>query len=207
MVLALLAWTLATASGGGAQELLDLKKPATPLVLQSQRSFIVGGDIVFSDALGSGGSGHIAVNQMYVQYKVPPSSRLPVVMVHGADLSGKSYETTPDGRMGWEEYFVRKGTQSISPTRSRGRDRDSTRLSSTACMQESRCRVRSPSSPTSTTRTLGQSSASVQPSAFPILTSSFRSRPWIASLDRLFRISTRCCLRPSPPTELCPIWL
>jgi pimeloyl-ACP methyl ester carboxylesterase len=46
---------------------------------------------------------------MYVQYKVPPSSRVPVVMVHGADLSGKSYETTPDGRMGWEEYFVRKG--------------------------------------------------------------------------------------------------
>jgi len=109
MVLALLAWTLATASGGGAQELQDLKKPATPLVLQSQGSFIVGGDIVFSDALGSGGSGHIAVNQMYVQYKVPPSSRVPVVMVHGADLSGKSYETTPDGRMGWEEYFVRKG--------------------------------------------------------------------------------------------------
>src|SRR5262245_46004787 len=109
MVLALLAWTLATASGGGAQELQDLKKPATPLVLQSQGSFIVGGDIVSSDALGSGGSGHIAVNQMYVQYKVPPSSRVPVVMVHGADLSGKSYETTPDGRMGWEEYFVRKG--------------------------------------------------------------------------------------------------
>jgi hypothetical protein len=46
---------------------------------------------------------------MYVQYKVPPSSRVPVVMVHGADLSGKSYETTPDGRLGWEEYFVRKG--------------------------------------------------------------------------------------------------
>jgi hypothetical protein len=71
-------------------------------------SFTVGGDIVFSDALGAGGSGHIAVNQMY-EYKVPPSSRVPVVMVHGADLSGKSYETTPDGRMGWEEYFVRKG--------------------------------------------------------------------------------------------------
>jgi hypothetical protein len=71
--------------------------------LQSQGSFTVGGDIVFSDALGTSGSGHIAVNQMYVQYKIPPSSRVAVVMVHGADLSGKSYETTPDGRMGWEE--------------------------------------------------------------------------------------------------------
>jgi hypothetical protein len=109
VVLALVAGTLATAGSAAAQEFQDLKKPATPLVLQSQGSFTVGGDSVFSDALGSGGHGHIAVNQMYVQYKVPPSSRVPVVMVHGADLSGKSYETTPDGRMGWDEYFVRKG--------------------------------------------------------------------------------------------------
>ena len=41
-VLALLAGTLATASGAAAQELQDLKKPATPLVLQSQGSFTVG---------------------------------------------------------------------------------------------------------------------------------------------------------------------
>jgi pimeloyl-ACP methyl ester carboxylesterase len=109
VVHALVAGALAMAGNAGAQEFQDLKKPATPLVLQSQGSFTVGGDIVFSDALGTGGSGHIAVNQMYVQYKMPPSSRVPVVMVHGADLSGKSYETTPDGRMGWEEYFVRKG--------------------------------------------------------------------------------------------------
>ena len=34
---------------------------------------------------------------------------VPVVMVHGATLTGKSWETTPDGRMGWDEYFVRKG--------------------------------------------------------------------------------------------------
>jgi hypothetical protein len=32
-----------------------------------------------------------------------------VVMVHGAALTGKSWETTPDGRMGWDEYFVRNG--------------------------------------------------------------------------------------------------
>jgi hypothetical protein len=28
--------------------------------------------------------------------------------VHGCCLSSKSYETTPDGRMGWNEYFLRK---------------------------------------------------------------------------------------------------
>jgi pimeloyl-ACP methyl ester carboxylesterase len=30
-------------------------------------------------------------------------------MVHGMTITGKSWETTPDGRMGWDEYFVRKG--------------------------------------------------------------------------------------------------
>ena len=34
---------------------------------------------------------------------------MPVVMIHGAGISGKSWETTPDGRMGFDEYFVRNG--------------------------------------------------------------------------------------------------
>ena len=56
-------------------------------------------------------AGHITVNQMYVRYMVPQGGdrNVPVVMVHGATLTGKSWETTPDGRMGWDEYFVRKG--------------------------------------------------------------------------------------------------
>ncbi|MGH8639241.1 MAG: alpha/beta fold hydrolase, partial [Burkholderiales bacterium] len=45
------------------------------------------------------------------RYMVPQGGEgnVPVVMVHGATLTGKSWETTPDGRMGWDEYFVRKG--------------------------------------------------------------------------------------------------
>jgi pimeloyl-ACP methyl ester carboxylesterase len=48
---------------------------------------------------------------MYVQYQTPVngSQHVPVVMVHGCCLSSKTWETTPDGRMGWSEYFVRKG--------------------------------------------------------------------------------------------------
>jgi dienelactone hydrolase len=48
---------------------------------------------------------------MYVRYMVPQGAdgNAAVVMVHGATLTGKSWETTPDGRMGWDEYFVRKG--------------------------------------------------------------------------------------------------
>src|SRR6202171_3156766 len=33
----------------------------------------------------------------------------PIVFVHGCCLSSKTWETTPDGRMGWYEYFTRKG--------------------------------------------------------------------------------------------------
>ena len=50
------------------------------------------------------------MNQMYVQYQKPVAGaqHAPVVMVHGCCLSSKTWETTPDGRMGWNEYFVRK---------------------------------------------------------------------------------------------------
>jgi hypothetical protein len=30
-------------------------------------------------------------------------------MLHGGTVTGKSYDTTPDGRMGWYEYFARRG--------------------------------------------------------------------------------------------------
>jgi len=55
--------------------------------------------------------GDITVNQMYVQYQIPldAARHVPVVMVHGCCLSSKTWETTPDGRMGWNEYFLRKG--------------------------------------------------------------------------------------------------
>jgi hypothetical protein len=41
---------------------------------------------------------------------MPPlgDRHVPVVMVHGCCLSSKTWETTPDGRIGWSEYFVRK---------------------------------------------------------------------------------------------------
>ncbi len=92
---------------------------ADSLLLKEQGSFFVGGRTIFTDALtgsttgflGSGiNSGNITVDQMYVQYQIPEGadSHVPVVMVHGCCLSSKSYETTSDGRMGWNEYFLRK---------------------------------------------------------------------------------------------------
>jgi pimeloyl-ACP methyl ester carboxylesterase len=109
-----LASVLATAIGVEAQALKDLQTPDTPLVLKAQGSFFVGGEKAEqtqAELGGLGPGGHITVNQMYVRYMVPQGSdgNVPVVMVHGATLTGKSWETTPDGRMGWDEYFVRKG--------------------------------------------------------------------------------------------------
>lgn len=105
---------LGTSTGVRAQTLKDVQTPDAPLVLKAQGSFFVGGDRVeqTQGELGDlGPGGHITVNQMYVRYMVPQGGdgHVPVVMVHGATLTGKSWETTPDGRMGWDEYFVRKG--------------------------------------------------------------------------------------------------
>lgn len=95
-----------------AQTFENLQPPDSPLMLKALGSFYVGGRTVFQTAteLGLYSAGPIVVDQMYVQYMIPQSGAKPaVVMIHGATLSGKSFETTPDGRMGWYEYFARKG--------------------------------------------------------------------------------------------------
>lgn len=115
---ALCVLSVACVAGTGtvavAQSLRSVRTPDTPLVLKAQGSFFVGGDKVEQTQvqLGDlGPGGRITVNQMYVRYMVPMGAdgNVPVVMVHGATLTGKSWETTPDGRMGWDEYFVRRG--------------------------------------------------------------------------------------------------
>ena len=103
----------ATRTPALAQTLTDLQTADAPLVLKAQGSFFIGGEKVeqTENELGNlAPGGHITINQMYVRYMVPGNgNNVPVVRVHGATLTGKSWETTPDGRMGWDEYFVRRG--------------------------------------------------------------------------------------------------
>jgi pimeloyl-ACP methyl ester carboxylesterase len=85
-----------------------------PLTIAKQGSFFVGGREVKSDALSTvplfGATGTITVDQMYVRYQMPMQPKdYSVVLIHGCCLTGKSWETTPDGRMGWDEYFLRRG--------------------------------------------------------------------------------------------------
>ena len=56
-------------------------------------------------------NGTYQVEQMYVQYFLPANEKgaYPLLMWHGGGLTGVTYETTPDGREGWLNYFLRKG--------------------------------------------------------------------------------------------------
>jgi hypothetical protein len=85
-----------------------------PMSIAKQGSFFVGGHDVHSDTLSTlpnyAASGTVTVDQMYVHYQIPSGAKpLSLTLVHGCCLTGMTWETTPDGRMGWEEYFVRKG--------------------------------------------------------------------------------------------------
>ncbi len=89
--------------------------PLPPLSIASQGSFFVGGRDVSSSTLSSVPRhvpvGTITVDQMYVHYEIPvdAGNRYPLTLIHGCCQTGKTWETTPDGRMGWDEYFLRKG--------------------------------------------------------------------------------------------------
>ncbi|WP_316848873.1 alpha/beta hydrolase family protein [Pedobacter agri] len=96
------------------QELEMIKTQQEHLALQSMGSFFVGGKPTSQSSIALGeftSAGNITTGQMYVQYIKPSrlKDNFSFVMVHGMTLTGKTYETTPDGRMGWYEYFARKG--------------------------------------------------------------------------------------------------
>ena len=106
-----LAMSTLVASAAMAQQ-----TPTTgPLTIEKQGSFFVGGRDVKSDTLSTvpayASSGTITVDQMYVHYQVPAGAgtHVPLTLIHGCCLTGKSWEETPDGRMGWDEYLLRKG--------------------------------------------------------------------------------------------------
>jgi hypothetical protein len=103
-----------------AQELEDVQSNGN-LHLRGYGSFFIEGNThevtppVGSNAGGSPTNpGLSMINQMYVHFMLPQAQKgkkkHPAIgIVHGCCLSTKSWQTTPDGRMGWDEYFVRQG--------------------------------------------------------------------------------------------------
>lgn len=101
-------------SCASAQNFSNVSADPAPLVLKAQGSFYVGGESESQTSAEMGGicpPGHVTVNQMYVRYMIPQDrvDSTSFVLIHGMHLSGKCWETTPDGRMGWDEYLTRKG--------------------------------------------------------------------------------------------------
>jgi hypothetical protein len=96
-----------------------------PIALRAMGSFHVGGRLVEISGkpvkeitFAPGGvpakidpNGTYQVEQMYVQYFLPvhEAGAYPLLMWHGGGLTGVTYETTPDGREGWLNMFLRKG--------------------------------------------------------------------------------------------------
>jgi hypothetical protein len=85
------------------------------LTIADQGSFAVGGTVIetpgtyANDAPTAEGQSFRG-DHAYAFYQIPPDARpLPMVLWHGAYQSGRSWETTSDGREGWQTLFLRRG--------------------------------------------------------------------------------------------------
>ena len=56
-------------------------------------------------------NGDYITGQCYVQYArlAEPVHDVPVMFWHGGAMTGVTWETTPDGKPGWQMYFLRAG--------------------------------------------------------------------------------------------------
>ena len=69
-------------------------------------------------------NGDFEVEQMYVHYTLlaQPKGKVPLLLWHGGGLAGVTYETKPDGKPGWEMYFLKAGWDTyVSDAVERGR--------------------------------------------------------------------------------------
>jgi hypothetical protein len=92
-----------------------------PLLIQAQGSFAVGGTVVTApgtfDPIAQGAytptpdpkGQTLHGDHAYVSYQIPANARpLPLVFWHGHGQSAKTWETTPDGREGFQTIFLRR---------------------------------------------------------------------------------------------------
>jgi Alpha/beta hydrolase family len=91
-----------------------LRAAPPPLMIQEQGSFAVGGTVVtapgtFDPYKPTSDGATLHGDHAYVFYQVPAQPRpLPLVLWHGAGQFSKTWETTPDGREGFQTLFLRR---------------------------------------------------------------------------------------------------
>jgi hypothetical protein len=104
------AGTVASAIGVAGEE-----GKHAPLIIQDQGSFAVGGTVATEPGtfdplkpLTAAGQTYHG-DHVYAYYQIPVNARsLPLVMWHGAGQFSKTWETTPDGREGFQNIFLRR---------------------------------------------------------------------------------------------------
>lgn len=95
-----------------------------PLMIESQGSFAAGGTVYTAPGsfnpedgftnLGGGKNGNTGQtlhgDHLTASYQIPVNARkLPLVFLHGAGQSARTWDTTPDGREGFRTVFARRG--------------------------------------------------------------------------------------------------
>jgi len=93
------------------------KGDGAPIIIVEQGSFFVGGtevtapgkfDPTVRNTSDEGQS--FPIDHLYVQYEIPQHARrFALVMIHGANATGSLWESTPDGREGYQTIFLRRG--------------------------------------------------------------------------------------------------
>ncbi len=87
-----------------------------PLTIAEQGSFFAGGKVIQQQGVYNTNNPMAHEGQTlhgdhaYVSYQKPVTpTKYPLVFLHGAGQSGKTWETTPDGREGFGTIFLRRG--------------------------------------------------------------------------------------------------
>ena len=99
--------------------------PEDALIIAQQGMFSAGGAVITSDGTfdvsnyymsREGSTAH--VDHANVLYQIPAEeSSLPMVFLHGYGQSRMGWMTTPDGREGWSDMFLRMGHRPAPPGR------------------------------------------------------------------------------------------
>lgn len=90
-------------------------KSQKPILIQDQGSFAVGGTVItqpgkFDPYKPTPEGQTFSGDHAYVFYQIPVKARkYPLAMWHGIGQFSKTWETTPDGREGFQNIFLRRG--------------------------------------------------------------------------------------------------
>lgn len=86
-----------------------------PLMIQEQGSFMAGGTVVrakekYNPLKPTPESQTLHGDHAYIYYQIPVNAKkYPLAFLHGAGQFSRTWETTPDGREGFQNIFLRKG--------------------------------------------------------------------------------------------------